>query len=187
MLKWIDSFLTDRIQRVVVNGILSSWTPEKSGVPQGSVLEPTLFLSYINDLPSVVKNSHVKLFADDTKIYKAIADCRDCDALQSDLHQLSIWSKKWKLDFHPSKCSVLRPGKHVVDYDYELSDSNGNFMKVQQTNTEKDLGILIDNKLNFCDHIDKIVSGANHSVGLIRHLIRSLDKDIGYFCCYLKL
>ena len=62
-------------------------------------------------------------------------------------------------------------------------------MKVQQTNTEKDLGILIDNKLNFCDHIpvDKIVSGANHSVGLIRRSIRSLDKDIGYFCCYLKL
>ena len=63
----------------------------------------------------MVKNSHVKLFADDTKIYKAIAERRDCDALQSDLHQLSVWSKKWKLDFHPSKCSVLRLGKHVVD------------------------------------------------------------------------
>ena len=77
---------------------------------------------------------------------------------------------------HPSKCSVLRLGKHVIDY--ELSDSNGNLMTVQQTNTEKDLGILIDNKLNFCDYVDKIVSGANQSVGLIRRLIRSLDKDI---------
>ena len=153
MLKWIDSFLTDRIQRVVVNGIPSSWTPVKSGVPQGSVLGPTLFLCYINDLPSVVKNNHVKLFADATKIYKAIAERRDCDALQSDLHQLSLWSNKWKLDFYPSKCSVLRLGKHVIDYDYELSDSNGNLMKVQQTNTEKDLGILIDNKLNFSDHV----------------------------------
>ena len=88
VLKWIDSVLTDRIQRVVVNAIPSSWTPVKSGVPQGSVLGPTLFLCYINDLSSVVKNSHVKLFADDTKIYKAIAERRDCDALQSDLHQL---------------------------------------------------------------------------------------------------
>ena len=94
MLKWIDSFLTDRIQRVVVNGIPSSWTPVNSGVRQGSVVGPTLFLCYINDLPSEVKNSHVKLFADDTKIYKAIAERRDCDALQSDLHQLSVWSKK---------------------------------------------------------------------------------------------
>ena len=93
----------------------------------------------------MVKDNHVKLFADDTKIYKAIAERHDCDALLSDLHQLSLWLKKWKLDFHPSKCSVLRLGKHVIDYDYELSDSNGNLMKVQQTNTEKDLGILTIN------------------------------------------
>ena len=68
--------------------------------------------------------------------------------------------KKQKPDFHPSKCSILRLGKHLGDYGYELSDSNGNLMKVQQTNTEKDLGMLINYKLNCCDHADKIVSGA---------------------------
>jgi len=70
LLKWIRSFLTGRFQRVIINGSFSRWLPVSSGVPQGSVLGPLLFLLYVNDIQEVVKHSAVKLFADDVALYK---------------------------------------------------------------------------------------------------------------------
>ena len=89
ILKWIESFLENRKQQVRIGSSYSNWVDVKSGIPQGSVLGPTLFLVYINDLPEVVENT-VKLFADDTKIYKVVDSKEDCSNLQEDLHKLSL-------------------------------------------------------------------------------------------------
>ena len=96
LLRWIESFLTARMQRVTIESETSTWTLVGSGVPQGSVLGPTLFLCYINDLPHTIR-SHIKLFADDTKVYRRIEDVSDCQDLQKDLYSLNNWSQQWKL------------------------------------------------------------------------------------------
>ena len=95
LLQWIRSFLTHRWQRVVVNGAYSDWLSVKSGVPQGSVLGPLLFLLYIDDLHSVVKHSKLKLYADDIILYKEIKCESDCKLLQEDLDCICDWADKW--------------------------------------------------------------------------------------------
>ena len=110
LLHWIESFLKDRNQRVKVNGSLSSWTQVTSGVPQGSVLGPLLFVIYINDFPGILKST-CKLFADDTKLYGEVNDAIGNDRLQGDLNSCSLWAKEWLMEFHPKKCKVIHFGK----------------------------------------------------------------------------
>jgi len=114
-LTWIRSFLNNRTQCVVVNGSQSSNISVTSGVPQGSVLGPLLFLAYINDLPTHVQ-SRVRLFADDTAIYLAITQAQQSHTLQTDLSTLEHWEKQWDMEFNPSKCQVIhitRFKKHI--------------------------------------------------------------------------
>ena len=92
VLQWIAAFLDGRCQRVIINGSKSSWSPVMSGIPQGSVLGPILFVCYVNDMPEVV-DSPVHMFADDTKIYIQITTQSDQEILQTDLKQLEEWSK----------------------------------------------------------------------------------------------
>ena len=103
---WILGFLSGRTQAVVLDGETSGYVPVKSGVPQGSVLGPSLFLFYINDIP-VGLHSTIRLFADDTIAYLAIKTNSDCISLQKDLDKLGLWEQKWKMAFHPDKCNVL--------------------------------------------------------------------------------
>ena len=103
---WIESFLDGRQQAVVVEGERTDFVPVESGVPQGSVLGPSLFLTYINDLPAGIK-SKVRLFADDTMYSKTIKKAEDQRALQEDLDSLTTWEEQWSMDFHPQKCSTL--------------------------------------------------------------------------------
>ncbi len=102
-LSWIQDFLLDRSQCVVVDGEQSPPAPVTSGVPQGSVVGPVLFLVYVNDLPDCVSSS-VRLFADDTVIYRHIIQTdADCQILQDDLKKLETWEALWQMEFHPSK------------------------------------------------------------------------------------
>jgi len=103
---WLRSFLTGRSQRVVVNGCASSWSPVVSGVPQGTVLGPILFLMFINDLPTNITSS-IKLFADDCVLYRPINSVGDQFALQRDLDQLEKWASTWQMKFAPTKCFVM--------------------------------------------------------------------------------
>ena len=100
---WIKYFLSNRKQRVSVNGALSAITDVTSGVPQGSVLGPVLFLLYINDLNGKIKPS-IRLFADDSIRYCKISSKTDHEILQTDLSQLQTWSDKWQMKFIVSKC-----------------------------------------------------------------------------------
>lgn len=106
ILSWIGAFLQDRNQRVAV-GELSSSVRVASGVPQGTVLGPLLFLCHINDLPTTVSSS-VRLFADDCLLYRAVKTIKDQTLLQEDLHSLQLWAEKWGMRFNASKCYVLR-------------------------------------------------------------------------------
>ena len=105
-LKWISSFLGGRTQAVVLEGECSSEVPVTSGVPQGSVLGPLLFLLYINDLPENIQ-SQVRLFADDTAVYLTVRNQNDSRIFQNDLNTLQEWERTWDMEFNPSKCQVL--------------------------------------------------------------------------------
>ena len=98
LLSWINSFLTGRVQRVTLNNVYSEWSSVVSGVPQGSVLGPMLFLLYVNDISSIV-NSHLLLFADDIKLYRSIKSENDILLLQEDINKLYSWSNTWLLNF----------------------------------------------------------------------------------------
>ena len=103
---WIASFLYNRTQAVVVDGKSSTHIDVESGVPQESVLGPSLFLLYINDMPEGIKST-VRLFADDSIAYLTISSDKDSNDLQNDLDKLALWETKWKMSFHPDKCNVL--------------------------------------------------------------------------------
>ena len=107
VLSWLRFFLTKRKQRVVINGTFSDWAIVTSGVPQGTVLGPLLFLIYVNDLASVVKHSTVKMFADDVLLYAPANTLKECSSLQNDLTAISSWASRWQLKLNPTKCEAL--------------------------------------------------------------------------------
>ena len=120
--RWITSFLEGRTQKVVLEGASSDPSPVKSGVPQGSVLGPLLFLLFINDLAEQT-SSTVRLFADDCVMYKSVKTIQDCEVLQNDLDQLHQWEKRWQLRFNARKCNIMRAThakKKQLLYEYKL-------------------------------------------------------------------
>ena len=117
LLCWIQDFLNDRTQKVVLEGKESNSKPVLSGVPQGTVLGPLLFLVYINDMSEKLSPlTKVKLFADDSLLYRRIYGKQDADILQKDLTTLTEWEIKWKMSFHPQKCQLIsfRPNKNLT-------------------------------------------------------------------------
>ena len=123
-LQWLRFFLTQKKQRVVINGVSSDWADVISGVPQGSVLGPLLFVLYINDLESVVKRSVVKLFADDVLLYASVHSPADCSALQDDLAAILHWTNRWQLRLNPSKCEALAitNKRNQLTYTYHIKE-----------------------------------------------------------------
>ena len=144
LLNWLKDFLNGRKQRVVVNRCKSEWKEVVSGVPQGSVIGPLLFVLYINDLPDVVK-AEVYLFADDTKIFCRISE-NGSSPLQEDLKRLQKWSDTWLLKFHPDKCKVMKihRGNKENNRKYFMRKFNSQTeeLEMEQVSKEKDLGIV---------------------------------------------
>lgn len=145
-------------QQVVVDGQFSTEAKVTSGVPQGSVLGPLLFVIFINDLPDSVRNSSVRLFADDCVLYKRITSRQDCAGLQEDLNRLQEWEEQWMMKFHPSKCQVVHVTnkRQTILCPYTI---HGHIL--EEVNSAKYLGVHIDSKLNFNTHIDSITKKAN--------------------------
>ena len=161
--RWVKDFVTGRSQRVIVNRVHSTSVPVQSGVPQGSVIGPALFLIYINDLPDSIQ-SESRLFADDTIIYRQIHTQQDCLLLQQDLQQLERWEQHWQMSFHPDKCITIRftRKRHPIIHQYQLH----NHTLSTQTNA-KYLGVTFSADLRWNTHIKNITTQANRTLGLV--------------------
>ena len=139
--------MSNRLQRVVINGNMSSWMCVLSGVPQGSVLGPLLFLIFINDIDNGLSSEILK-FADDTKLFRKVNNSGDSVALQSDLDKLVDWSQRWQMSFNASKCKVLHLGRSNRNHQYSM---NGVFL--DSVEDERDLGVNISTSLKPCSNV----------------------------------
>ena len=166
----IKDFLMDRTFRVSVQGKFSSFKDILSGIPQGSVLGPLLFILFINDLPECVKST-VKIFADDLKL---IANLSDKTEVDNDLKNLEEWERKWLLKFNTSKCKVLHLEFNSNDHlNYVLDDSI-----LKNTAQEKDLGVLTSGTLLWNEQIESCVSKANQMLCWISRNMISREKSL---------
>ena len=161
MIKWIENWLLGRKQRVVLRGTTSAWLPVTSGVPQGLVLGPLLFLIYINDMDQEV-NSHLLKFADDTKIFRPIKTADDQQTLQEDLDKLCQWAQKWQMKFNTSKCKVIHFGRNNQHLPYQMDG-----IELQQSENERDLGVIVQQNLDVGQHIGAVTGKANQILGMI--------------------
>ena len=167
ILRWIQAFLEDRTQNVVVEGKHSPAAPVLSGVPQGTVLGPLLFLLFINDLPSVVK-SQVRLFADDCLMYRPIHSIQDQMSLQSDLKSLEEWADTWGMKFNALKCQILSISRSKrISYFYNLC---GHIL--QTVDQAKYLGVIISEDLSWSPHVQSVYNRASSSLGFLRRNLR---------------
>ena len=161
LLKWITNYLCNRTMKVIVDGASSDAAPVLSGVPQGTVLGPLLFLCFINDLPDAV-SSQVRLFADDCVLYRQIKKYPDHLKLQEDLLNLETWASKWGMEFNAKKCHVMSV-KNKTSFFYQLC---GEILKNVDNTTY--LGLNISNDLKWATHIKEICSKASSKLGFIR-------------------
>ncbi len=178
ILKWIKNFLSNRRQRVAVNGELSNWSTVTSGVPQGSVIGPLLFTLFVSTIPEEV-SSHLSMFADDTKIYSPLSVLEDnthLSCLQQDLDNLMQWTTKMQMKFNPQKCKTMHLGKDNPRIIYSLNHTDGTSYPLESTEEEKDLGVVIDSKLTFTKHVQIQINKANRSLGAVKHTFKFMDK-----------
>lgn len=174
---WLCDFLSDRKQRVNRNGEKSDWVEVTSGIPQGSVLGPLLFVIFINDMPALIR-CLMRMFADDAKMFYPVPTTRECEIVQADLYVLSDWSAIWQLPFNCLKCKVMHIGYNNLEHEYHMTKVDRTQHVLAKTTTEKDLGILVDNQLKFHDHTSKACNRANQIVGLIRRTFVHLDGEM---------
>ena len=164
---WIEDFLRGRTQQVVVDGESSPTAPVTSGVPQGSVLGPILFLIFINDI-SRDTSSSIRLFADDTIIYRPLRHPSDCRALQQDLQHLEKWSKEWQMEFHPQKCQTIhitRSPKPKISAYYIYGH------QLESVTSCTYLGVELSADLKWNKHITR---AKNKAFGTLKFLQRNL-------------
>jgi hypothetical protein len=169
MLNWLRCYLSNRYQHVVVEGHKSEIAVIKSGVPQGSILGPFLFLLYINDLYKCVKlPCEVALFADDAKIYCEIKDECDCLYMTNQLEKVYDWSTRWKMKFNVRKCFILSISNRNRILTFEYHFGNGILQRVDEF---VDLGVTITNHLTWSPHISNIVAKARRNLGYIKRIL----------------
>jgi len=175
LIEWINCFLGGRTQCTRVNQSYSSYTSIVSGVIQGSVLGPLLFLLYINDVTDIFSSTCTsKLYADDIKLYSVLDNPLDYSDLQSNLNELQQWSDRWQLNISYKKCNVLclSNQKKSPQIDLVLGGS-----MIPQVDSVRDLGVMMDNRLRFDIHINQIVTRAHRLANLIHKCFTSRDSS----------
>ena len=174
-LKWIDSFLCFRQQRVVVNSIKSDWAPGLSGVPQGTVLGPVLFSLCINDITTDT-DSEIRLFADDCVCYREIKGREDAVRLQEDIDRLGCWARKWAMRFQPVKCNIMqitRKRIKKINASYNLEGT-----VLDNVENIKYLGVTITNDLKWNTHVSNICTKANRTLDFLRRTLSAYPQDV---------
>ena len=174
LLAWIKNFLTQRTQSVTLEGVTSRSCPVTSGVPQGTVSGPLLFLLFVNDLPQGISSS-IRLFADDCLLYRTINDIGDSLSLQNDLIALSKWEKDWQMAFNIEKChtmcistgKMVNPGYHYTLNNYPL----------ERVHHHSYLGVLLSEDLKWASHIAQTTSGAYQTLRVIRRNFRAASAE----------
>ena len=182
LLSLLQNYLSNRQQRVVINGSESEWGPIKSGVPQGSVLGPLLFLIYVNDLEDNIKSS-IKFFADETSLFSVVHDPqKSATDLNHDLDQIKRWAHQWRMSFNPDPTKPAQEVLYSKKKNITLHPPlyyNG--IEVKRVSEHKHLGLILDSKLTFAKHITEKITIARKWIGIIKHLapylpLKSLDQ-----------
>ena len=174
--QWIQYFLSNRSQRVILENSQSSLIHVTLGVPQGTVLGPVLFLMYINDLPDSISHSTLRLFADDCLLYKTIQSSQDAIDLQQDLLAMQSWEETWLMKFNISKCFVVRvtqSKKYKVLYDYQLHS-----FTLSSVDHCKYLGVVLQSSFRWSKHIETITAKANSTLGMVRRNIKKAPISV---------
>ena len=174
LINWIEQWLTYRRQRVVVDGEVSSWKSVLSGVPQGSVLGPILFLVYINDVEEGVTGIILK-FADDTKLFRKVKEIGEKQRLQDGIDKLVKWSDKWQMLFNFGKCKCLHTGSRNTGMNYEMGGTI-----LSKTLKEKDLGVTMNANMKVSEQCRIASSKGNQVLGMIRRNITYKEKVFDY-------
>ncbi|MCQ7056700.1 reverse transcriptase domain-containing protein, partial [Clostridioides difficile] len=169
---WIEDWLKNRTQRVVLNGEASELVEVASGVPQGSVLGPLLFLIYVNDIDTGL-NSAIAKFADDTKLGGSAVSEEECSTLQRDLNNIFIWSKTWGMNFNVEKCKVIHIGHNNINFPYTIDNR-----PLKVVSEEKDLGVIVSSDLKFHKQCVEQCKKANRILGFIFRHFEYKSKDI---------
>lgn len=184
LLRWFTSYVRGRTQMVALNGFLSAPSIIPSGVPQGSILGPLLFIIFVNDIIQCFQHSDFLLFADDMKIFKVINSYHDLDLLQSDLDNLHDYCMTNKLDLNISKCCCITFGRSLRThmFNYKINDQ-----PLMRTNSVVDLGVTLDSKLLFDRHIENISNKAMKTLGFIMRVTRDFKtiKTLKILYCSL--
>ena len=175
LIRWFESYLINRVQRVVVKGQASSWEPVSTGVPQGSILGPLLFLVYVDDIVNDI-NSNIFLFADDTSLLEPISDPNlSFQKLNEDLEQLNKWSKSWMVTFNPTKTAYIIFSKKLVRPIHpDLYLDN---VKLNEQSKHKQLGVLFNNNMTFDDHIDQQCNKAMKRLTTLKRLQHKIPRQ----------
>ena len=176
ILEWTSQFLQGRTQSVLVDGVRSRDEQVLSGVPQGTVYGPLLFLVYINDMAdNISPGTHIRLFADDTILYRPIHSINDQLILQRDLTALETWAQDWGMRFNASKCHLLsvNKGPHRKPFFYELDN-----VVLSSVEEEKYLGVTIHQDLDWSPHINKIATKASQTLGFIKRNLKGCPEEL---------
>lgn len=171
LLNWLKSYLFNRTQCVLFRSSLSRRILVTSGVPQGSHLGPILFNLFLNDLPSVILNSSILMYADDVKLFRSLKSSDECSLLQYDLNSLVNWCEMNRMSLNLLKCKKMTFNRGtVIQTSYIIGDS-----VLENVYSFCDLGITLDTKLNFNMHIDACVSKSSNLLGFIKRWSREFD------------
>ena len=169
---WIREWLSGRKQRVQINGERSDWADVVSGVPQGSVLGPLLFIIFINDIDKGL-SCEIAKFADDTKIASRVNTVDNIRSLQKSLDRLGGWADKWGMEFNLDKCKVMHIGRNNLQYQYNL---NGGWVK--SVDEEKDLGVIVSSDLKASKQCMKAKNRANSLLGMINRGVSYKSPEV---------
>ena len=172
VVNWVRDWLSGRKQRFVVEGEESSWRPVISGVPQGSVLGPILFIIYINDLENEI-GSNILKFADYTKMFRRVESQEDRHQLQVDLNKLVKWAEKWQMLFTKDKCKCLHIGQTNAKNKYIMNNT-----VLLSTEREKDVGVVVSSDMKVSEQRGIAARKGNQILGLIRRSIAYRDKRL---------